>query len=83
MKKNITYGILAFLSVFALFLDVSMFENMEDLDYSQFYNMNVLFMGVVAVILFVVLKRTNKIKLGALTNCLAMFFSIFMLILLV
>lgn len=80
MKKNIIYVILVFLSVFALFLDVSMFENMEDLDYSQFYNMNVLFMGVVAVLLFVVLKRTNKIKLGALTNCLAMFFSIFMLI---
>lgn len=79
MKKKIVNLLLAMALAIGLFIDISLFKELKDIDYTIFYDINVWGMAIVAFSLyFLYQKRENDISISK--KVLVVFFSLFMLL---
>lgn len=80
MKQNWKYFLFALVSSLAIFLNLSLFQELKDLDYTKFYHLNLTMMSMTAILLFFWYKKLEKLNLAKEKVILTVLFAIFMLI---
>lgn len=80
MKRYFYCSLIAITSALALFLNISLFKviNMDNL--SCFYNINVVFISLVTILLFIFHMYKGSFKLSKMNGFLAILFALFMVI---
>lgn len=80
MKFNKKYATLALISALTIFLQIDLFSKIKDIDYSIFYNMNVLMISLACIAFYFLYKVTGEKKISKSKTVLAVFFAICMII---
>lgn len=64
MKFNKKYATLALISALTIFLQIDLFSKIKDIDYSIFYNMNVLMISLACIAFYFLYKVTGEKKIS-------------------